>query len=204
MKTTKEQRHDWRVIIEGCHDFSKLDASDFVSDVLDDLDEALAAKERAEAERDAYKRAKAENDERFMLERDAAIARAEQAELTSILDAVRAIREAEEKATPGGRSDWYDWELKVQSLLRNNARALCDAVEARYQSDPSIPMTPYDYGYQQGKADGHFEGRRAGLEEAAKKADHVAHFFADKQAGIGALCVADAIRALRGGEHGND
>ena len=43
--------------------------------------------EKAEAERDAYKKAKAENDERFMRERDEA--RAERDALQAKLDAMR-------------------------------------------------------------------------------------------------------------------
>lgn len=54
---------------------------------------------RLEAERDAYKRAKAENDDRFMLERD--VARAEVEQLRAIVAA-----ESGEAGPPGW--EWFD------------------------------------------------------------------------------------------------
>jgi len=57
---------------KAAHEKDLARASEITRGALADLDKARADLARVTGERDAYKRAKAENDERFMTERDAA------------------------------------------------------------------------------------------------------------------------------------
>ena len=106
---TPEQRVSWmRAHAEGLK--NERDAA------LAQRDDAVKRAERAEAERDAYKRAKSENDERFMVERDAA---------RTARDAYRAALE-KMIVVLEGKTDARSWHLRAGDAV-SLARAALSA-----------------------------------------------------------------------------
>ena len=57
----------------------------------------------------------------------------------------------------------FGWELALAARDAELATARAE-LKKRHDGDPSIPMTPYDYGYEQGRAD----ASRTNRDELAK------------------------------------
>lgn len=96
------------------------------------LDEARAEVERLTRERDAYKKAKSENDERFMLERDAARAEVEHLRL-ALAGAETSIR-AEQMAQERLKDD-------IKQLVKEAAERVREACAVVVENaDDGVPL----------------------------------------------------------------